>query len=128
MACTCRPVKTKVGPDLVQAFAALSHEVSYYDYDERPLALLLTPKQLRGERLALRVPQAQKQALQRAVERERPRFVLVVKGFLLDAASVACVKASGAVIAGYWIDDPLDHERALRLAPAYDVFFTNDAG
>lgn len=128
MVCTCRPGKTKVGPDLGQAFAALGHEVAYYDYDERPLALRLTPKQLRGERFALRVTQAQNQALQRAVERERPRFVLVVKGFLLDAASVACVKASGAVIAGYWIDDPLDHERALLLAPAYDVFFTNDAG
>jgi len=127
LVCTCRPGKTKVGGDLGQAFAALGHEVAYYDFDDRPLALRLTPKPLRGERFALRVAHAQNQALQRAVERERPQFILVVKGFLLDAASLACVRAAGAVVAGYWIDDPLDHQRALRLARPYDVFFTNDA-
>jgi spore maturation protein CgeB len=127
MACTCRPGKTKVGGDIGQAFSALGHEVAYYDFDDRPLALRLTPKPLRGERFALRVAHAQNQALQRAVERERPQFILVVKGFLLHAASLACVRAAGAVVAGYWIDDPLDHERALRMARAYDVFFTNNA-
>jgi len=127
MVCTCRPGTTKVGRDLGRAFSALGHDVAYYDYDDRPLGLRLTPKPLRGERFAMQVARAQNRGLQRAVLRERPQFVLVVKGFLLEPASVACVKSAGGVLAGYWIDDPLQHERALRMAPAYDLYFTNEA-
>jgi spore maturation protein CgeB len=126
LACTRRPGTTKVGGDLGEAFQALGHHVAYCDFDDRPLALRVVPRPFRSKDYRLRITGAQNLALRRAVQREQPQLVLVVKGFLLDPDTIACIKAAGAVSAGYWIDDPLEHENALRLAPAYDLFFTND--
>lgn len=127
MVCPTRAEKTKVGFDLGRAFAELGHDVSYFDYDRRPLSLALVPKPLRAtsgyaEKLAL----AQNRGLASTVRRVRPQLVLVVKGFEIAEATRAALAESGARLSGYWIDDPLDHERGLRLARACDLFFTND--
>lgn len=125
--CTTAVGTTKVGPDLGRAFAELGHGVAYCDYDERPLRLRLVPKALRGESHERRVGEAQNAALRRAIARERPRLVVVVKGFRLDRVTVEAARSAGAVLAGIWVDDPPDHARALERAPAYDLYFTNDA-
>src|SRR6185503_16380391 len=67
MVCTTAVGKNKVGPDLGRAFAELGHPVAYYDYDERPLALRLVPKALRGEGYERRAAGSQNAALRRAV-------------------------------------------------------------
>lgn len=127
MVCPTRPEKTKVGADLGRAFAELGHEVRYFDYDRRPLSLALLPKPLRAASgYAEKLLAAQNRGLAGRVRRVRPELVLVVKGFDIDAATRAAIAQCGARLAGYWIDDPLDHERGLRLAQACDLFFTND--
>lgn len=127
MVCPTRADKTKVGADLGRAFASLGHEVGYFDYDRRPLSLSLVPKPLRlASGYAEKLLAAQNRGLASAVRRTRPGFVFVVKGFEIAEATRAAIAESGARLAGYWIDDPLDHERGLRLAQACDVFFTND--
>jgi len=127
MVCPTRPEKTKVGADLGRAFAGLGHEVSTFDYDRRPLTLALVPKPLReASGYAEKLAAAQNRGLAAAVRRARPELVVVVKGFEMEEATRAAIAQSGARLAGYWIDDPLDHERGLRLAQACDFFFTND--
>lgn len=125
--CTTGLGKNKIGPDLGRAFAELGHGVAYYDYDERPLSLRLVPKALRGEGYQCRVGEAQNAALRRAVRNERPRMVFVVKGFLLEQETLQEIRSAGALLAGMWVDDPLDHARALERAPHHDLYFTNDA-
>jgi len=127
MVCTTAVGKNKVGPDLGRAFAELGHPVAYYDYDERPLALRLVPKALRGEGYERRAAGSQNAALRRAVRNERPQVVFVVKGFLFEPATLDAIRSAGAVLVGMWVDDPLDHARALERAPHYDLYFTNDA-
>jgi len=127
MVCTTGLGKNKIGPDLGRAFAELGHAVAYYDYDERPIGLRLVPKALRGEGHERRVGEAQNAALRRAVRNERPRIVFVVKGFLLEPATLEAIRSAGAALVGMWVDDPLDHARALERAPHYDLYFTNDA-
>ena len=127
MVCTTAVGKNKVGPDLGRAFAELGHAVACYDYDERPLSLRLLPKALRGEGYERRVGEAQNAALRRAVRNERPQIVFVVKGFLLEPATLEEIRTAGALLVGMWVDDPLDHARALERAPHYDLYFTNDA-
>lgn len=129
MVCPTRPDRTKVGADLGRALAGLGHEVAYFDYDRRPLGLALVPKPLRGASgYAAKLVAAQNRGLARAVRARRPQLVFVVKGFEMHDATRQLIRASGARLAGYWIDDPLDHERGARLAAACDVFFTNDRG
>ena len=127
MVCTMGMGTNKIGQDLGRAFAELGHGVAYYDYDERPLPLRLMPKALRGEGYQRRVAEAQNAALRRAVRNERPRIVFVVKGFLFEPATLEEIRSAGAVLVGMWVDDPLDHARALERAPHYDLYFTNDA-
>ena len=128
MVCPLRPGTTKVGGDLGQAFAELGHTVAYQDYDDRPWTLKWLPRSFRPADYAERVLRAQNRALLDSVRRERPAMVMAVKGFALEPATVAAIKSLGAILAGYWIDDPLDHARSLRYAPSYDLYFTNDAG
>lgn len=127
MVCPMGADRTKVGADLGRAFAALGHEVRYLDYDRRPLSLALMPKPLRkAGGYAAKLAAAQNRALTHAVRRERPQLVFVVKGFALEPGTRAAIAECGARLAGYWIDDPLDHERGARLAASCDAFFTND--
>ena len=129
MVCPTRPGRTKVGADLGRAFAELGHEVAYFDYDRRPLALSLVPKPLRAASgYAARLVAAQNRGLVRAARAMRPQLVFVVKGFQIHDPTREIIRASGARLAGYWIDDPLDHERGAQLAEACEVFFTNDRG
>lgn len=129
MVCPTRPDRTKVGADLGRAFAELGHEVRYFDYDRRPLRLALVPKPLRkASGYAAKLLAEQNRGLARAVREARPALVFIVKGFELSAATRGLIGQSGARLAGYWIDDPLDHERGARLAGACDLFFTNDRG
>lgn len=127
MICPTREGHTKVGLDIGRAFAELGHDVGYFDYNGRSLALRLWPKPLRGEGYAKAAIANQNRALREAARRARPELVFAVKGFPIDGETRAAIKGQGTVLAGYWIDDPLDHQRALRYAPAYDVYFTNDA-
>jgi len=128
MICPTQEGRTKVGMDIGRAFAGLGHEVEYFDYDGRSPWLRLWPKPLRGPWYANAAVVRQNRALRAAARRTRPDLVFAVKGFALEKETVASIKAHrGAMLAGYWIDDPLDHRRALEVAPAYDVYFTNDA-
>lgn len=127
MVCTTGLGTNKIGQDLGRAFAELGHGVAYHDYDERPLSLRLVPKALRGAGHERRVGAAQNAALRRAVRNEQPRMVFVVKGFLFEPATLEEIRSAGALLVGMWVDDPLDHTRALERAPHYDLYFTNDA-
>lgn len=122
--CPLQPGTTKTGRDYGAAFGRLGHEVAWLDLDDKPLLLRFAPKPMRGPAYEQKLASAHNAALVRAVERERPRFVFVIKGFQLTPDTVTAIHSRGALLAGYWIDEPLNAPRVLPLARPYDVYFT----
>jgi spore maturation protein CgeB len=118
--------RTRVGLDLGHAFEELGHRVSYFDYDARSWPQRLTPKALRGKGFDARHDAYVNRTVLKLAQSLKPDLFLCVKGLQLSPATIREIDALGTATAGYWIDDPLDHQRSLRNAPAYRCYFTND--
>jgi spore maturation protein CgeB len=120
--------RTKVGNNLASAFARQGHDVRVFDYDQRPWHLAMVPKPFRNQRYAEHLAALANQSLLRLVDDFRPDLFLCVKGLNISAETIRAIASRGALTAGYWIDDPLDHARALLAGSAFDIYFTNDRG
>lgn len=126
VACPTRVGTAKVGINLGAALSRLGHRVSYYDYDKKPPVALL-PRALRPRDWPERYRRYASEQLLRLVRDTKPDLFLCVKGIQLYPETIRAIGAMGITTAGYWIDDPLDHQRSLVNAGAYQHYFTNDA-
>lgn len=126
VACPTRIGTAKVGMNLGAALADLGHKVSYFDYDKKPPIALL-PRALRPRDWPERYRRYASDQLLELVSYTKPDLFLCVKGIQFYPETIRAVSAAGAMTVGYWIDDPLDHQRSLANAGAYDYYFTNDA-
>lgn len=117
--------RTKVGLDIGHALAKAGHKVAYFDYDKRPFPLNLYPKPLRSDEYENKYLDAVNKSLLKGCRKYNPDFLLVVKGVRLYPETIKQIGNSGVTTVGYWIDDPLDHERSMINAPAYNIYLTN---
>lgn len=120
--------RTKNGLQLGHALSRLGAEVRFFDYDRKPLSIGWTPRPLRPVDWQKQHYEWVNEKLLNFVSKWRPNLFLCVKGVQLYPDTIRRISELGVVTAGYWIDDPLDHERSMQNAPAYDVYFTNDRG
>lgn len=118
----------KVGLNFGEGLRALGHEIRYFDYDRRPAWLSAMPKALRGSWWEAAYLAAVNETLLDMAKAFRPDMFLCVKGLQLHPETIREIGRSGAVTVGYWIDDPLDHQRSLKNAAAYNLYLTNDRG
>jgi len=118
----------RVGRDMGRAIAAAGHHVDFFDYDRGPVWLRMVPRPLRTESWRRRWLEHLNEALLRLVREERPDFFFSVKGVQIRPETIRAIGDLGVTTAGYWIDDPNDHERSLVNARGYRVYFTNDSG
>ena len=119
---------TQVGLNLGQALAAAGHRVSYFDYDAMPAQLRFLPRPLRAGNWRQRQLDYVNERVLKFVQKVKPDVFLCVKGVQFRPATIEAIGALGVTTAGYWIDDPLDHERSLVNARSYRHYFTNDLG
>ncbi|THB75070.1 MAG: hypothetical protein D6B28_00945 [Gammaproteobacteria bacterium] len=117
--------RTKVGLDIGHALARDGHKVRYFDYDKRPFPLNLYPKPLRNENYENKYHYAVNQTLISGCRKYKPDFLLIVKGVQIYPETIKLISSMGVTTVGYWIDDPLDHERSMVNAPSYDIYLTN---
>lgn len=120
--------RTKNGLHLGRALGELGADVRYFDYDRKPWPLRWMPKPMRPKDAAVQHRNYVNESLVMLARRWQPDLFLCIKGVQLEPETIRVIGRLGAVTAGYWIDDPLDHERSLINAGAYDVYFTNDRG
>jgi len=121
-----RTGRTKNGRNLGTALTRLGHEVFYFDYDDQPWSLRLTPRALRFGDWRGRQRAWVNARVLAEVARLRPTLFLCVKGLQFTPETLQGIAAGGTITAGYWIDDPLQHERSVALASHYQHYFTND--
>ncbi|TCV84284.1 CgeB family protein [Sulfurirhabdus autotrophica] len=119
--------RTKVGLNLGQAFSALGHQVTYFDYDIKPPLERYLPRALRAKGWQQRQEQYINDQLINVIKQQKPDLFLCVKGVQLFPETIQQINALGVTTIGYWIDDPLDHKRSIINAPFYHYYFTNDA-
>lgn len=119
--------RTKVGFNLGQALSALGHRVIYFDYDTRPPLERFLPRILRPKEWRHHQVQYVNEQVVATVKKHQPDIFLCVKGVQFYPETIEAINALGVTTIGYWIDDPLDHQRSLVNAPAYQHYFTNDA-
>jgi len=98
----------------------MGHEVVSVDYS--PTLGEEIRGRLRGEaaREQLVTPR-----LMAAVEESRPDLFLTLYGFDIAAPVLALLRDRDVPRINWWINDPLEFERACRILPAYDFAFTN---
>ena len=119
--------RTKVGADVGRALAQLGHQVFYFDYDTKPPSHRILPRALRfGDEQKDYQDYVNERVLD-FVSRISPDVFLCVKGVQLFPETIQRIGKGGVSTVGYWIDDPLDHQRSLVNAPSYQYYFTNDA-
>jgi spore maturation protein CgeB len=116
-----------MGQYCVDALRALGHQVIPFDF-----------AQTRFDRLwdrfgRLLDPSVEHHAnmnkrLRALAQAERPDLFLTLFGFDISADTLASVRRHGIPCACWWINDPFQLERALKLAPHYDFLFSNSAG
>jgi spore maturation protein CgeB len=122
-----RPGRTKVGLNMGTALAELGHSVEFFDYDDRPPLMQITPRVLRGQDWPARQRDYVNRRLLDRARAFRPDVFLAVKALQIHPETVGELAAMGIRTVGYWIDDPIQSDRSLALAPAYQHYFTNDA-
>jgi spore maturation protein CgeB len=118
----------RVGRDMGRAIAAAGHRVSLFDYDAGSLWLRAVPKPLRTESWRLRWVRSLNESVLHLAREERPDFFFCVKGVQFWPETIRAIGDLGITTAGYWIDDPPQHERSLVNARSYQFYFTNDLG
>lgn len=102
------------------AATALGHEVSVVDY-----SLTL------AEKLVVRLPgntsvqEAVAPRLLRAIEAARPELFLTLYGADIGPRVLAELRRRDVPTANWWLNDPFEFERALKILPSYDFAFTN---
>jgi spore maturation protein CgeB len=127
LACPLREGTARVGRDLGRALADAGHAVTAFDYDDGPFWLRAVPRRLRDDGWRRRWLDAVNHRVLRAAREARPDVFLCVKGVQFRPETIRTIASAGVTTVGYWIDDPLDHERSLANAPSYDFYFTNDS-
>lgn len=65
--------------------------------------------------------------VRRALRRFRPDLLFTIYGFRLSPQTLAYARKLGVRTACWWINDPFQFERGLKLAPHYDVWFSNSS-
>src|SRR5882672_9534966 len=94
------------------AFAALGHEVRTVDYS---LSLL---EKLQSRFLSRRTPdQAVKERVLGAIEDARPELFVTLYGANIGPAVLAHLRGRGVTTANWWLNDPFQFERALKILP-----------
>lgn len=126
IACPVGEGRTKNGVDLGRALAALGEEVAWHDVDARPAAAAMVPKPLRGAAWKRWIAARLSEALHGRLRAAPPDVLLVVKGLAIDLAVIAAARQAGILTVCMWIDDPVDHERSVARAGAFDIYLTND--
>ncbi|HUL02540.1 MAG TPA: glycosyltransferase [Gemmatimonadales bacterium] len=82
----------------------------------------------RGWRAWLGQPSSLADRLAAELKREHTDLVLVFKGARLSPVAIAALRrGTKARWANWFPDDPHDFETSVRIAPAYDCFFTHDS-
>ena len=109
-----------MGRYVPDALRALGHEVTGVDY-----SLTL------GEKLKSRLfgePAADQLVAPRilaAVEHSRPDLFLTLFGVNVSKGVLDALRARRVTSVNWWLNDPFQRERALRILPHYDFAFTN---
>ena len=117
---------SKNGVDLGLAVRERGNRVSFFDVDWMPAHLRLVPKPMRGDWWQTTCVKAMNHALLTRIDREPPQIVFFLSGFQILPTTLETIAARGIRTIGYWVDDPLEHARALEKAALYDLFLTND--
>jgi spore maturation protein CgeB len=128
VAAPTRTGRTKVGANLGAALERLGHRVAYFDYDREPLRYRAWPRALRRRGWRETYLEYVNAQVLDTVRASRPDVFLCVKGVQFRPDTIRAIGRTGVTTVGYWTDDPLDHARSLVNAPAYDRYFTSDAG
>ncbi len=111
-----------------ETFRQLGHEVEWFDAGSlttgeklllRPLAKLRGESHFEKTRLNHR--------LLDAVAKFQPDLFLAIFGFDLFPETLAAIRARGTKTVCWWLNDPFQFERGLKIAPAYDHFLSNCA-
>ncbi|MBP2850979.1 CgeB family protein [Dickeya oryzae] len=119
---------TKNGRDLAEAFISLGYDVQLVNSDCRPLVQSLTPKFLRNKLFSEQCRFYFNEYLLKQCARLRPDMVFAIKPVNIFAETVKTISSMGIMTCSYWIDDPLDFERAVVASAPFDIHFTNDRG
>jgi spore maturation protein CgeB len=127
VAAPTRVGRAKVGKNLGDALTRLGHRVTYYDYDREPVVCRIWPRALRARERRRRYLDHVNARVLETVRAARPDVFLCVKGVQFRPETIRAIGRLGVTTVGYWIDDPLDHDRSLVNAASYDRYFTNDA-
>ena len=102
------------------AAAALGHDVSVVDYS--PTLAEKLKRRLAGGRP---VQQLVEPRLLRAIEAARPELFLTLYGANVSARVLAELRRRGVPTVNWWLNDPFQFERALKILPHYGFAFTN---
>jgi spore maturation protein CgeB len=109
-----------------ETLRGLGHDVSLFDSGSltlsekillRPIAKLSRKKGFEKNKLNER--------LLKAVEKFKPDLFLSIFGFDLFPETLEKIRGKKILTACWWLNDPFQFDRALKLAPSYDFFFSN---
>ena len=102
------------------AATALGHEVSVVDYS-------LTLAEKLGFRFLRNRPaqEAVEPRLLRAIEATRPELFLTLYGADISHRVLAELRRRAVPTANWWLNDPFEFDRSLKILPFYDFSFTN---
>jgi spore maturation protein CgeB len=101
------------------ALARLGHEVRVVDYSPSFV------EKLRRKLVRAPLGAVVERRLFAAIEAHRPQLFLTLYGVNVGPRVLAFARARGAVTANWWLNDPFQFERALRILGDYDFAFTN---
>ena len=101
------------------ALAALGHAVRTVDYS-RSLLEKLKSRDAPAEAVEKR--------MLRAIEDAAPELFLTLYGANISGRVLARLRGRGITTANWWLNDPFQFERAVRILPAYDFAFSNARG
>ncbi len=115
-----------MGRYAAETFRTLGHDVRLFDAGSltlpeklvlRPMAKMRGDKRFEKSRLNQRLIDLAKEF--------RPDLFVSMFGFDIFAETVAAIQKLGARTVCWWMNDPIQVERGLALAPAYEFFFSN---
>jgi len=108
-----------------EALGALGHEVRVVDYHasgwDKAIGLACRMIGDREEWAGVN------RRVRRAIDAFSPDLLFTIYGFYLSPETLEFARRRGAVRACWWINDPFQYERGLRLAPNYDAWFSNSS-